>query len=244
MALLVLFITVFVAGIQGRISRNDENINLCVVAETVESEKNFASGLLDIYEFVGYKYQYWHIPDKGDIIPKIKECSCLYDKTSTIFVYASNSTNELATFLGNDNACKQIPENTRWKPEYDQDGEYFIYAEKFKICYIDENLLGHGCNTANEADWTLIEVGGDYSITDIPEVTKNGFMLFTETGKKSYLCRRISSEQVKPIYFFESVDACSPDDQIATAKFLSWKKVSTVLQFIYKILDIFYGDGK
>nr|WBV74316.1 VP7 [Bat RVJ-like rotavirus BtSY2] len=230
--------------VEGRINLGNSGVDLCIIAETSDGHKQYPSGLLDKYRFKDYTYQYCYLNPNEEIVTPLIQCSCLYDNTSTVFAYTEFSASDLATFLGSENICEKIPENTKWYPNYQPDKEYFIYAKKFKLCYIDRNLLGIGCDTSNEVDWVTIDTTADYSISDIPELTQNGFILFVETGQKAFFCERTSSEQQKQIFYFHAVTSAVSEDQVALTRgfSISWKIVSSVLQFVYKVLDIFYGD--
>ncbi|APQ41759.1 VP7 [Rotavirus J] len=239
---MALFLLALLSITEARINVGFVSPDVCIVAERQTSDADKINNLLDFYSFRGFTYEICQFNQDADAIDAISKCSCLYGNNTQIVAYADTVKSDLATLLGNDNDCTVFTKKTKkWIPQYDRDREYFLYAKNVRICYISESLLGMGCDSTKEWTWQNI-TSTDYAIADIPEMTLDGFWLFTT--ETAYLCVRKDSSQPKPIYFFNLIGNKPPEDQIGQTRSLAtaWKAVNSILHFVYKVLDIFYRE--
>ncbi|UKG23814.1 VP7 [Rotavirus L] len=174
-------------------------------------------------------------------IEHISKCGCFSNFTSEIIVFTDDSGSELASLIGNENLCVQIPASTIHRLPFDGTNEYFLYGKNKKICYINENLLGIGCDSTQHT--TFYDISDtSYNIFDIPELTFNGFYVYS-TDTDTYYCQRKDSNPSHTITWFTTTDP--PGDQISLTRSWSsfWKKVSDVLSFCAKVLEMFVQSG-
>uniref|UniRef100_A0AB38ZK46 VP7 n=1 Tax=Crocidura shantungensis seadorna-like virus 2 TaxID=3139546 RepID=A0AB38ZK46_9REOV len=179
----------------------------------------------------------------NNALEAIAECGCFSNYTQEIIVYTDDTESELASLIGSENYCSKIPANTITRLQFESDSNYFIYSKSRKICYIGENLLGIGCDSTQQN--TFLDVGRVvYSIFDIPEITVNGFLIYTE-DRDSYYCMRKDSNPTHTITWYASEASNPPGDEINRVRSWStfWKKLSNAFSFCAKVLEVLLQSG-
>ncbi|AAZ03493.1 VP7 [Adult diarrheal rotavirus strain J19] len=229
--------------------QNDRSNDLCIVYEMTSfgtSFNNANDSLVKLHKHMGLKYEVCKIESNANALTQMQKCNCIYDDTPQIVVFTNFKKSSLKTLIGTENKCELLPQTTIYTPTVDIESEYFIYGNDVKICYLDKNLLGIGCDATDTTSWLDLDAGLPTNhALDIPEITSDGFKLFAKYSD-SFLCQRLMDEPKKQIQFYAEVDNVPSNDVIESSRSWAsvWKVVKTVLHFTYHILDLFYGNRR
>ncbi|BAK74770.1 VP7 [Porcine rotavirus] len=245
----MLFLLIFVVGANAithihSSTRND----VCLIYE-LQDGTDFAMinrTLSDLRRQASMNYQVCRFTVQKNTLLQMQECQCIYDETPQIMVFTEWELSALKTLIGTENRCVRLPQQRMYVPDVNIQSEYFIYGNEVKICYLDANLLGINCDSANDQTWISLNSGlTTNSAIDIPEITMDGFKLSARYDD-SFLCERVADESTKQVSFYAKVGKVPADDAIDGARSWAsaWRVIKTALHFTYHILDVFFSNRR
>nr|QKY66998.1 VP7 [Rotavirus H] len=245
----MLFLLIFVVGANAitHIQSSTKN-DVCLVYELHDGTTFTTDNktLADLRRQASMNYQICKFSVQRNTLIQMQDCQCIYDETPQIMVFTEWELSSLKTLIGTENKCVRLPQQRMYVPDVNIQSEYFIFGNNVKICYLDTNLLGINCDSANDQTWITLTSGlTTNSAIDIPEITMDGFKLSAEYGD-SFLCERVACESTKQVSFYAKVGRVPSDDAIESARSWAsaWKVVKTTLHFTYHILDVFFGNKR
>nr|BBC18318.1 Viral protein 7 [Porcine rotavirus H] len=245
----MLFLLIFVVGANAitHIQSSTRN-DICLIYELQDSTSftTVNRTLSDLRSQMSMNYQLCKFTVQSNTLIQMQDCQCIYDETPQIMVFTDWELSTLKTLIGTENKCVRLPQQKMYVPDVNIQSEYFIYGNEVKICYLDANLLGINCDSANDQTWISLNSGlTTNSAIDIPEITMDGFKLSARYGD-SFLCERVADKSTKHVSFYAKVGKVPADDAIESAKSWAsaWKAVKTALHFTYHILDVFFGNKR
>nr|AYH64829.1 VP7 [Rotavirus I] len=224
--------------------------NLCFLFDNTlsDADKNITNILTLMRDLTITTYSTCqYTPQSKQLVEEISRCACLHDPSIDTSVVFANQESNIATFIGNQNECTPLKQNSAIYVEFNSTGqnkEYFTFSDSTSVCYLSHELTGIGCDSTNINSWHRFNSGsvGKPEIVDLPEVGRGMAVSYAGVSGAAYtggyLCTRTSNEPVNPVMYYTIVD--QPIDRMSRAINWReiWKKVKSVALAIIQVVDI------